>query len=312
MNSIKNTFIFAGWTLAFYSLFFLLLFFYHDDTGKSFIYNTQDYYFNKGGNTYRALHDINSGQKYDVLVLGGSHVYRGYDPRIFAKQGLQLYNLGTSNQTISNTYFISKEYLHTNTAKLVLLDFYDEGFLENGLEFESALNLIPNFRESNKVPLEMAFALYDFRLLNVYWLRLLNYSKQPININEKQYVYNGYCERTDSIKEAITMDKIPDKVERIKCHFLEKFLQRMLALKLPVVAVNYPNPWLDYQPRHQQFYNTIAPIFKHYKIPVLDYAYRLKIDSKNHYYDYTHLNQAGVTLFNEQLLKDLRQLQVIK
>jgi hypothetical protein len=312
MKKIKNIFIFSGWTLAFYALFLFLLYWYHDDTGKSFIYNTQDYYFNKGGNTYRTLHDFNSGQKYDAIVIGGSHVYRGYDPRIFGKHGLQLYNLGTSNQTIINSYFICKEYLRPNTARLVILDIYDEGFLENGLEFESALNLIPNLRESDLIPLEMSFALYDFRLLNTYLLRLLNKHKPPINLSEKQYVYNGYCERKDSIKEPISMDIIPDKVEGIKCYYLEKFLQRLKDLNIPVIAVNYPNPWPYYKPRHQYFFSQIVPILKKNKVPVLDYAYSLPMDPKNHFYDYTHLNQAGVCIFNEQLLKDIKGLQLIK
>ena len=36
----------------------------------------------------------------DVLVLGSSHAYRGFDPRIFKKAGIKLFNFGSSGQTL--------------------------------------------------------------------------------------------------------------------------------------------------------------------------------------------------------------------
>ena len=47
-----------------------------------------------GGQELKMMRDLTSNQtKYDAIVLGSSHAYRGYDPRIFEQVGINLFNM---------------------------------------------------------------------------------------------------------------------------------------------------------------------------------------------------------------------------
>lgn len=47
----------------------------------------------------------------DIVVLGSSHAYRGYDGRIFHDAKFSSYNLGSSGQRLLLTEFIYRKYL---------------------------------------------------------------------------------------------------------------------------------------------------------------------------------------------------------
>ncbi len=258
------------------------------------------------------LIEFDRDKKYDVVVIGSSHAYRGYDPRIFAKSGFQLYNLGTSNQTILNEYYVFNEYVEQSKNKLVLLDIYDEGFMDNGFEFEAGADMIQNMGGSDKTPFFMALSLKDFRAFNMFILRMFSKKMPAIDLNETQYVYNGYCQRTDSIKDYSEPGLITDKVEKGKLGYFKKILETALAKGITVVAVNHPTPNKNNLAKHIEFINTIQPLLAQYKVPLLDYGYSLELHPQHHYFDPTHLNQAGVDIFNEHLIKDLKKLRLIE
>lgn len=307
MKKLKGIFLFFIFTFAFYFSLLFILFGIKDTTGRSYIYNTADYYLKKGGNSYRTFHNFNREQPYDIVVMGGSHAYRGYDPRIFSSQGYQLYTLGSSNQSISNTYFAFKEYVKTHHVKMVLLDIYDEGFLDNGAEFEAAADMIPNLSGGHTTPLQMALGVCDFRALNMCVLRALNDTTTPVNMHEKQYVMNGYCANTDSIKAPLEPTIITDKIDAVKLYYFKKLLKHAAEQQIKIVAVNHPIPNPDYAPQHKRLVVAVQPHLDTYGIPFLDYAYALTLDAHNHFYDYTHMNQAGVNMYNARLIDDLKK-----
>src|SRR5689334_14184152 len=51
------------------------------------------------GHLFTRVKEIDSVKKVDILFLGSSHSYRGFDPRIFKQYGLTSFNLGSSSQT---------------------------------------------------------------------------------------------------------------------------------------------------------------------------------------------------------------------
>jgi hypothetical protein len=65
---------------------------------KSFRKNIKD---KRGdiGHMFTRNKELNSLDSIDILVIGSSHVYRGFDPRFFSKKGIRLFNLGSSAQT---------------------------------------------------------------------------------------------------------------------------------------------------------------------------------------------------------------------
>lgn len=45
------------------------------------------------------FNDLRKLNNCDILFLGSSHCYRGFDPRVFKNIGYNIFNLGTSSQT---------------------------------------------------------------------------------------------------------------------------------------------------------------------------------------------------------------------
>ena len=94
------------------------------------------------GHLNSRVKDIKNHSDVDVLFLGSSHAYRGFDPRIFKKHGITSFNLGSSSQTPIQTEILLNRYLNSLNPKLVVYEVYP-GFLRND-GVESALDLIAN------------------------------------------------------------------------------------------------------------------------------------------------------------------------
>lgn len=70
------------------------------------------------------------------------------------------------------------------------------------------------------------------------------------------------------------------------------------------MLVHSPLPAHYISADHSSLISEIRDIADNREINLLDYS-RLSLDDKNHFYDNHHLNQAGVEIFNNVLLKDL-------
>ena len=73
----------------------------------------------------------------DVLILGSSHAYRGFDVRIFGEAGYKTFNLGSSSQSPIQTYLLLKRYLDLLKPKLVIYEVYPTTFLPEQISFKS-------------------------------------------------------------------------------------------------------------------------------------------------------------------------------
>ncbi|WP_315817932.1 hypothetical protein [Paraflavitalea speifideaquila] len=78
----------------------------------------------------------------DVLIVGSSHAYRGYDPRIFLQKKIHIFNLGSSTQTPIQTEYLLNKYLKQLNPKVVVLDIYPRLFGNDGAE--SMVDLLGN------------------------------------------------------------------------------------------------------------------------------------------------------------------------
>ena len=57
------------------------------------------------------LEDLKDEEDLDILFIGSSHCYRGFDTRIFEKAGLKTFNLGASSQTPKEANLLLNKYL---------------------------------------------------------------------------------------------------------------------------------------------------------------------------------------------------------
>jgi len=78
---------------------YILLIILWGDYAPRILEKNLNYKIGAGGHMYSRLQDIHRTSNIDILILGSSHAYRGYDPRIFNKHGFSMFNLGSSAQS---------------------------------------------------------------------------------------------------------------------------------------------------------------------------------------------------------------------
>lgn len=274
--------------------------------GNALVYRTSDVYNLKGGNTYRKFREYDPAKRYDVIVIGSSHAYRGYDPRIFREKGLNMFNLGTSAQTPINTFAILKEYITEANTGLVVLDCYENAMAMEGLE--STADLSQNIT-SDAAVLRMFSAIRDPRILNMFAIRKLM-SDEPAAYVDSFYVEAGFSTKTDSVRGDIDygLDLTLELGAR-QPEYLVKCIRYCQEQGIPIVLVTHPLPQASNHPRHEAFHTIIDSVAQATGVEYIDYAFEhgLPLHDRHHYYDHNHFNQAGVALFNPKLIADLRR-----
>ena len=144
--------------------------------------------FRSGGYTYVSFRQFDRAKKYDVLLLGSSHAYRGYDPAIFKEYGYSMFNLGTNSQGNMVSYVIAKNYIHKSNCKTVILDVYDRVFVTTRME--SLSDVVQNVN-SVEAAVDLCLASRDIRLANMLTMRAFNHFDFVFN-RDTAGVVEGY------------------------------------------------------------------------------------------------------------------------
>jgi len=260
----------------------------------------------KGGNTYQKFADFNAEQEYDIIVLGSSHAYRGYDPAIFGKNGIDLFNLGTSAQTMVNSYFIAKNYIHIHSCKMVILDVFDGALIAD--EFESTSDLIANV-SSEQTAIELSLHLKDPRSINMLAVRWLN-SGRNAYYTDTNYRKNGYTTNSDSVKGKLNYEFYGNKIiSETQLFYLGKTMQYLKDQKIPFILINHPLPSFWDMKGHKSYSEKISELAVKHKVKFYDYAELPITHPLYDYYDAHHLNQNGVNVFNNYILQHVSELE---
>jgi hypothetical protein len=301
-KTVIRLFTFLSCVLGCYLLCFYLLSIFKTNA-EPLIYGVSEVVMPKGGNTFKKFEDFDEEKKYDVIVIGSSHAYRGYDPRIFKKNGWELFNLGTSGQTPLNSYYLIQRYIKKAHYKLVILDVYDEAFTSDGLE--STADLMQNIPSTATV-LKMGLSLKDPRILNMLAMRFLGREK-PGKQMDNTYVMNGYNETVDSVKKPNKkMYTSNGQLNPVQLNYFEKIMVYLNDQQVNAVIVTHPAPIEWNITEHKKMQTMIRTIASRYQVEYLDYFDYPGFDSRTDFYDAHHLNQTGVQKFNTILLQDLK------
>ena len=115
MKKFLHTFVFfVGFAVLFYIVALLLA---PQSLKKNLLYT-------RGGNghLYSRIQELRTKKPVEILFLGSSHAYRGFDTRIFDAAGLKSFNLGSSAQSPMQTYVLASKYLSTLKPRLVVYE----------------------------------------------------------------------------------------------------------------------------------------------------------------------------------------------
>ena len=278
---------------------------------KPVIFITNDYYNWKGGDTYFKYREFNKSQLHDIVFVGSSRAYRGYSPFIFEKYNYNCFNLGTSAQSIKNTYFVIKHYINILNCKLLLVDVFAGSFTKNQLE--SSSDLIENI-DNPKAAYEIATHNFDVRTINIASLRYLT-ETDAAYFKKIDYVGKGYSSNTDSMSlekkkqffEKVKLIHKKIKIEEEQIEYFNKIIDLCISKNVKVVIVHSPVSYFYNYEIHQPFIDLLMPQINKNNIVFYDFSKCDSINTADHFYDDSHLNQAGVEIFNKQLINQLKK-----
>lgn len=279
----------------------------------------------------------------DVLVLGSSHAYNGINTTLMERElNKKIFILGSAGQSISDSYFLLKEYLRVNSPppKRILLEAYslrnsyssrnsshkylDAMHLSN-VKMEAIEFLQTLYPEKSLLELhfEYIFPMY------VYHNRILNKEMEEIDfINSRVYVnetlkkkgYIGLKGSTFSgglpeMDYSIIKDNTKLFPQKRTWTMLERFVKLCDEhdIKLTVVALPYIN-----DPKNKEFFgprkltrrlNSLSYYFNKHNVEVFDLNKQNKglVDSKD-FFNYGHLNNIGADKVTKHITTELKKL----
>lgn len=300
---ILNIFLFGILTAVAYSVMVFVLF-KIPMGGTPFLYRTTHGLQWKGGPAYHVFKNFDKNEKRDIIIIGTSHAYRGYDPEVFLNHGIKARALATSSQSLKSSYVVAKSLVNKNNCDLVIIDLYERIFANSSLE--STADLIQHLPD-NKSAARMVWEAKDIRALNMFATRLASYNSKPLFDSEVE-MKDGFGTSSDTIsfppKKRYYDYSYKSNPEQFK--YLIKLVNYLKSEGIKVVLTECPLPYFVDSNNHQKFLNDLEPVLKELDVPFYNYAYQSDLNDIVYFYDDNHLNRAGVKRYNEQLIADFK------
>ena len=290
------------------------------------------------GYTYTRLHEVEEYKNVDILFVGSSHAYRGFDPRIFKAAGFTSFNLGTSSQTPVQTAILLDRYLDSLNPKTVVYEVYPYTFSSDGVE--SSVDVIAN-SIIDRHSFKMAFKLNHLKTYNTLAYGFLSQlfskgvqAKENLSFatanssfrDSTSYVPGGFTDRRreweginglrmkEQLNEAPGVDKkgIMTDISIIQTRkgkwdprnyqldVFESILKKLQNRNIRIVLVQAPINSKYYQ--LIQCNKEIDSYFSS-KGEYYNFNEMMHFDNEMEFIDYDHLNQNGVKKMNEALIE---------
>ena len=253
--------------------------------------------------TYLKLQEAKRIKNIDILFIGSSHCYRGFDTRIFRENGFNSYNFGSGSQTPIQTELLLKRYFNTMRPKTVVFEVNPLIFSLDGLE--SALDIASN-QKNDLGTLKMVL---DYNNAKGYNTLLFNFyedfyggRKKVIKNYERDegiYIAGGFVEKKNVYYKNEKHKKSNIKLNRSQINSFKRIISFLSKKHVQILLVQAPVTKSLYHSYKNKIYfeNLIRNYGKFYNFNEL-----MNLDDSLHFYDADHLNQLGVEIFNAEFL----------
>lgn len=260
------------------------------------------------GHMHSRIREMEGHAPVDVLFIGSSHAYRGFDPRIWQKRGLSAFNLGSSAQTPLQSELLLEHALPILRPRLVIFEVHPGPFRDPGVE--SAVDLIAN-RPIDGASARMALRMRDAIVFNTLCYGMLRQAsgldaafQEPAAKKEDLYVGDGFVQR---LKGGFHPEgKLrPESTEPLPQQWsaFQRILAQLGEDGYPVILVEAPmSQWMyaNAYRDHDRFAQRMSSSGRY-----IDMNGKVSLEDEAHFFTQGHLDQAGVELFNEALLDTL-------
>lgn len=265
------------------------------------------------GHLNSRIKEIPHYKNVDILILGSSHAYRGFDTRVFEKQGLKAFNLGSSSQSPIQTYVLLNQYLDQLNPKLVVLEVYAGTLGIDGVE--SSLDLAAN----NKMDWNYLRTLPDLKNIQSVNSTIYGSFRELFHLNdnfvedsiqgEDRYVKGGFVE-TEFRKNPLNNEKTkPWEINATQLTYLKKNIEVLKQKNIPFLLVQTPITQKLYNSKMNNIeIDQLLSELGNYK----NFQGELKLNDTIDFYDSNHLNQLAVEKFNELFINYLKHENLVR
>lgn len=299
---IKTHLIFIVFLGVFYSI---ALFYWNEEAPKKFKKNI-NYRIGSYGHMFTRVNDIPNYNDIDILFLGSSHSYRGFDVRVFENHGYTCFNLGSSAQTPIQTEILLKRYLKTLNPEIVVYEVYPGSFCSDGVE--AAVDLIAN-DENDWYSFLMTLKMANIKVANTF---LYGLSRDVFNLNSEfiepverenafdTYVSGGYVEKKVFHYKPKEQEEHHWKFDQKQIEAFNNVVEFLYAKDVNVVFIYAPITRGLYQSytNNSSFDSILSPFENYY-----NFNENYPLNDAVYFYDEHHLNQDGVEMFNQKLIE---------
>lgn len=288
---------------------------------------------NKTHKNYLKWNSIhNNTNKYDLIILGSSRAYTSLNPKVI-DSGLNLksFNMGTSSQDITESFYTLKEVLNHQNPKYIVL----ETFLGSCDDFVNYYQVYSNasFFKSSKHKYELVVNGYGSKGIVNYLIPLMkfnNYMKQDIislfsksnTKAPKKNWYKGFHYDTTVVskRDINSFKPIPNfknknfNKDRFKSYFDKIYeLTKAHGIQLIVLRTPYPPSRLlldsntDENSYYQKFFSNYKDVGYYdlniYKSDIFNFK-------DEDFSDFHHANGKGAEKISKQLVDIIRTQQL--
>jgi len=265
--------------------------------------------------------DIEKYNNVDILFLGPSHTYRGFDTRIFSENNITSFNIGSSNQSPINSYYLLKDYINKLHPDTIIYEISSETLEIDGNE--SSIDLISNLPfswELVKMGLNTKNNLITVNsMISVFLNRILHPLKNEIHptIKDNKYISGGYVEFTGQTTyyEIISNPLIkPHKsiIDNQQLKYLKILIDFIKSKNIKLIMVSTPitPEYKQSITNYDEIKNVIKNIAIEKNIKYIDfndseYFNKMELKTERHFFDYTHLNKEGCKILDSFFIKNV-------
>lgn len=261
------------------------------------------------GFTCERLKEAELPYQRDILFLGSSRAYRGFDTRVFNQYNLTSFNLGSSNQTPIQSLLLLNRYADLIQPGLVVLEVNPDIFSNDGVE--SAVDIL-SYLEPNLDLVQMALKINHIKVYNTLIYNALfkifnkNSECPPAALTHEKYIDGGYVEIAPELKSNNNKSNAYTcKLSDAQINAFASIIQKLSTANIPILLVQSPVRRTIYEKcSANDAFSALMSSYGTY----IDFNTIAEFDQVRDFYDDQHLSQQGVIKFNHALLKEIQRL----
>ncbi|MFZ1751235.1 MAG: hypothetical protein WAU01_13620 [Saprospiraceae bacterium] len=264
------------------------------------------YPYDHNGHTQKMLNDISNFKNIDLLFVGSSRAYRGFDPDVYAEAGYTSFVMGTSNQTPMQTLYLLKKYYPQLTPKWIIMEVNPDIFSNDGVE--STIDLISNSPPDLKLS-NLVLEIKSIKAINTmiyaamtHWFGLKKYIKSVPSHQNHSYHTAGFSKSNLLPYDTIAGNSYFCNIKIAQLKALDQIIAFAASNDTRIRFVQSPVlPRLYLSCSDNLDFDRIL----HAKGMYVNYNIYSNFSDTSFFSDAQHLNQNGVMRWNKMIVKDI-------